>query len=53
MSLRTQDRTQGIRLYSFIDGGTDANTIFIVTYGNIKQANPKRDQDDTFYPPGA
>ena len=52
MSLRTQDKTQGIRLYSFILGGTAANTIFLVTYGNTKQANPARDQDDNFYPPG-
>ena len=55
MSLNSNDKTQGIRLWNYIPGSViaDKKVTFIITYGNMKQANPKRDQDDTFYPPGS
>ena len=52
MSLNSNDKTQGIRLRNEIIGSTALDTLFIVRYGNTKQSNPKRDQDDTFYPTG-
>ena len=54
MSLAAADKTLGIIVFNKLlgtTGGTKA--VFVVTYGNMKQANPRRDQDDTFYPPGS
>ena len=48
-------KTPGVIIFNKlreIDGGS-SKAIFVVTYGNMKQANPRRDQDDTFYPPGS
>jgi len=57
MSLNSNQKTAGIRLWNFLDdteaaGRGSGEATFVVTYGNIKQANPKRDQDDAFYPAG-
>tara|TARA_R110002051_G_scaffold7066_3_gene33299 strand:- start:701 stop:1159 length:459 start_codon:yes stop_codon:yes gene_type:complete len=58
MSLASTDKTLGIYLINKLDdthgpGGASMDVIFVVTYGNMKQANPQRDQDNTFYPPGS
>jgi len=58
MSLNSNQKTSGIMLFNKLVGTTAATleggeaAVFVVTYGNMKQANPKRDQDDAFYPPG-
>lgn len=57
MSLASTDKTLGITIHNkLVDTdafGGDNPAIFVVTYGNMKQANPQRDQDNTFYPPGS
>ena len=56
MSLNTMDKATGVLIWNKLAGTGAAGAIttatFIVTYGNRKQANPNRDQDDTYYPPG-
>ena len=55
MSLNSTEKTAGILLWNKLEQSTGAGSsaaTFIVTYGNMKQANPKRDQDGAFYPTG-
>ena len=59
MSLGSNDSATGMILWNKlvagpanIPEGASKSTTFIITYGNMKQANPKRDQDGNFYPPG-
>ena len=58
MSLASNQKTQGIMIFNKLvgtgaaAGATTDPAVFVITYGNRKQANPKRDQDDTYYPPG-
>ena len=58
MSLRHQDRTQGVMIFNKLVGTADgpgvtlSPAVFVVTYGNTKQANAKRDHDEDFYPAG-
>jgi len=55
MSLNSTEKSAGVLLWNKLEfstaGGPLAGT-FVVTYGNMKQANPKRDQDGAFYPTG-
>jgi len=52
MSLGSNDSATGMILWNKLEGTSALLTTFIITYGNMKQANPKRDQDGNFYPPG-
>tara|TARA_R110002110_G_scaffold241186_2_gene457472 strand:- start:2744 stop:3211 length:468 start_codon:yes stop_codon:yes gene_type:complete len=56
MSLASVDKAAGVLIWNKLEPvGQDAGgpgVTFIITYGNIKQANPKRDQDGDFYPDG-
>ena len=49
-------KTSGVMIFNKLVGTSAQSAtvpaIFVVTYGNRKWANPKRDQDDTYYPPG-
>ena len=55
MSLNSTEKTAGILIWNKLEQSTGAGSsaaTFIVTYGNIKQANPNRDQDGDYYPTG-
>ena len=57
MSLAPTDSAAGVLIWNKLlntGGATTPGTTatFIVTYGNMKQANPKRDQDGSFSPAG-
>jgi len=60
MSLASTDKTLGVTIFNRCVGSTASfgvehtlnPIIFVITYGNMKQANPRRDQDNIFYPPG-
>jgi len=56
MSLNSGDKATGVLIWNKLAktgaAGAITTATFIITYGNTKQANPKRDQDDSFYPPG-
>ena len=56
MSLNSNQKSPGIMLFNKLVGagtGEADMAVFVITYGNMKQANPRRDEDDTFYPPGS
>ena len=60
MSLASKDRTGGVRIWNKLldttasqSEGTTNPAWFIVTYGNMKQANRGRDQDEGIHPEGS
>ena len=52
MSLNSTQKAQGLILWNWLKGTTQLTATFVITYGNMKRSNPKRDQDDAFFPPG-
>ena len=53
LSLNSNDKAKGLILWNYVKGAEGAGeATFVVTYGNKKMANTRRDQDSDFYPPG-
>jgi hypothetical protein len=56
MSLNSSEKATGIRIWNLLGNAIGVTSsklgTFVITYGNMKQANPNRDQDDAYYPAG-